>query len=208
MLDLGLFENTINELANKLAYLLLYFQGEPYLHPQFLELVNYASKKGIYTATSTNGHFLNMENARRTVESGLDRLIISLDGTTQETYEQYRIGGDLDQVIEGTKNMVYWKQQLNSVTPHLVFQFLVVKPNEHQIADAEQLASELGVDQVGYKTAQLYDYKLGNPLMPDHEKYSRYKQKSDGTFDIKNKLFNHFSYIFALLIKVKINELI
>ncbi len=191
MLDLGLFENTINELANKLAYLLLYFQGEPYLHPQFLELVNYASKKGIYTATSTNGHFLNMENARRTVESGLDRLIISLDGTTQETYEQYRIGGDLDQVIEGTKNMVYWKQQLNSVTPHLVFQFLVVKPNEHQIADAEQLASELGVDQVGYKTAQLYDYKLGNPLMPDHEKYSRYKQKSDGTFDIKNKLFNH-----------------
>ena len=191
MLDFSLFAQTIDQLADKLAYLLLYFQGEPYLHPQFLKLVDYASRKGIYTSTSTNAHYLTTENARRTVESGLDRLIISIDGTTQETYEQYRIGGDLDKVIEGTKNLVYWKNQLNSVTPHLVFQFLVVKPNEHQIAEVEQLAARLGVNQVAFKTAQLYDYEFGNPLMPDDDKYSRYKLKSDGTFDIKNKLFNH-----------------
>src|SRR4051812_31146481 len=102
MLQTDFFRTTIDELHKEISYLVFYFQGEPFLNPQFLEMVNYASSKKIYTATSTNAHYLNDENARKTVESGLDRLIISIDGTTQETYEQYRIGGELAKVIEGT----------------------------------------------------------------------------------------------------------
>lgn len=172
-------------------YLTFYFQGEPFINPRFLEMVKYASEKKMYTATSTNAHFLNDENARKTIESGLDRLIISIDGTSQETYESYRKGGKLEKVIEGTKNMVKWKKQLGSSTPHLIFQFLVVKPNEHQIEEVHRLAEELGVDEVRLKTAQLYDYKNGNPLMPENEKYSRYIRKKDGSYAIKNRLENH-----------------
>ena len=95
MLPADLFRKTIDEVASRLWYLIFYFQGEPYLHPQFLELVKYAADKGIYTATSTNAHYLGDDNARRTVDSGLDRLIISLDGTTQDVYQQYRVGGKL-----------------------------------------------------------------------------------------------------------------
>ena len=65
----------IDQLAPELLYLTFYFQGEPYLNPDFLEMVKYATSKKIYTATSTNAHYLNDENARKTVESGLDRLI-------------------------------------------------------------------------------------------------------------------------------------
>src|SRR5271154_6992376 len=90
MLKEQLFQNTIDQLASSLAYLIFYFQGEPYLNLSFLDMVNYASAKRIYTATSTNAHYLTEEAARKTVESGLDRLIISIDGTTQETYESYR----------------------------------------------------------------------------------------------------------------------
>jgi MoaA/NifB/PqqE/SkfB family radical SAM enzyme len=50
-----LYKSIINELYPHLAYLILYFQGEPYLHPNFFDLVNYANKKNIYTASSTNG---------------------------------------------------------------------------------------------------------------------------------------------------------
>ncbi len=64
-------------------YLIFYFQGEPYINPKFLDMVAHARSRGLYTITSTNGHFLNDENARRTIESGLDRLIISVDGTTR-----------------------------------------------------------------------------------------------------------------------------
>lgn len=185
------FKNTIDQLHESLLYLIFYFQGEPYINPDFLDMVNYANQRGIYTITSTNGHFLHDENAKKTIESGLNRLIISVDGTTQETYEQYRVGGQLSSVLEGAKNVVAWKKKLKSPTPHIIFQFLVVKPNEHQIDELYQLAKEIGVDEVKLKTAQVYDYKHGNPLIPDQEKYARYIQQCDGTYAMKNVLLNH-----------------
>lgn len=191
MLEEGLFGKIIEELHKELTYLIFYFQGEPYLNPGFLDMVSLAAKKGIYTATSTNAHYLSDDNARRTVVSGLDRLIISIDGTTQEVYEQYRIGGNLNKVLEGTKNILKWKKQLKSATPHVIFQFLVVKPNQHQIADVKQMAKDLGVDEVRLKTAQIYDYKNGSDLIPDIEGYSRYKKNADNTWSIKNSLLNH-----------------
>ncbi|MGK4422530.1 radical SAM protein, partial [Klebsiella pneumoniae] len=77
-----------------------------------LKMVKYAHDKRIYTATSTNAHYLTDEKAKQTVESGLDRLIISIDGTTQDVYQQYRVGGKLDKVLEGVKNIVKWKKEL------------------------------------------------------------------------------------------------
>jgi radical SAM protein with 4Fe4S-binding SPASM domain len=191
MLQKELFENVINQLAPTLSYLTFYFQGEPYLHPQFLPMVQYAAQKGTYTATSTNAHYLKDEAARQTVESGLDRLIISIDGTSQDTYQSYRIGGDLSKVIEGTKNIIAWKRKLKSVTPHVIFQFLVVRPNEHQIPEVYRLAKELGVDEVKLKTAQIYDFENGSDLIPVQEQYSRYQKLDDGKFKIKNSLKNN-----------------
>jgi len=190
MLQNSFFKNTINQLHKDTLYLTFYFQGEPYLNPDFLEMVNYASSKNIYTATSTNAHYLNDENARKTVESGLDRLIISIDGTTQDTYEQYRVGGELKKVIAGAENIIRWKKQLQSKTPHVIFQFLVVQPNEHQLKEAEALATQIGVDEIKFKTAQIYDYVNGSKLIPTIEKYARYKKQANGTFAIKNKLLN------------------
>jgi len=184
------FRSTIDELYKDLMYLIFYFQGEPYINPSFLDMVNYASQKGIYTITSTNAHFLDDEKAKRTVESGLDRLIISVDGTTQETYESYRKEGSLDKVLEGARNIVKWKKKLKSKTPHTIFQFLVVRPNEHQISDVYDLAKEIGIDEVKLKTAQIYNYQQGSPLIPTLSEYSRYVQKSDGTYDVKHKLVN------------------
>ncbi len=184
------FRKIIDQMSSKLMYLIFYFQGEPYINPSFLDMVKYAHEKGVYTITSTNGHFLSDENARKTIESGLDRMIISVDGTTQEVYEQYRKEGDLANVIQGAKNMVKWKKKLGVNYPHLVFQFLVVKPNEHQMDDLIKLAEEIGIDEVKFKSAQVYDYEKGNPLIPDNEKYSRYKRNADGTYSVKHGLVN------------------
>ncbi|NOT75653.1 MAG: radical SAM protein [Cyclobacteriaceae bacterium] len=191
MLKDSLFQNVIDQLSPTLSYLTFYFQGEPYLNPKFLDMVKYASDRGIYTATSTNAHYLDEENARKTIASGLDRLIISIDGTEQETYESYRVGGKLEKVIEGTKNILKLRRELKSSTPQVIFQFLVVKPNEHQVPEVYALAKKLGVDKVVLKTAQIYDYKNGSDLIPTQSKYSRYEKDSNGTFHIKNELMNH-----------------
>jgi radical SAM protein with 4Fe4S-binding SPASM domain len=192
MLEADFFKRMIDQLAPELLYLTFYFQGEPFLNPDFLDMVKYAAEKNIYTATSTNAHYLTNENARRTVESGLDRLIISLDGTTQDVYSQYRIGGKLEKVLEGAANIVKWKKELNSKTPYVFFQFLVVRPNEHQMQEARALVKETGVDGIRYKTAQIYDYANDpNHLIPRHTSLSRYKQKKDGGYESKNKMQNH-----------------
>ena len=191
MLKGALFESVIDQLASTLSYLIFYFQGEPYLHPDFLNMVKYASLKNIYTATSTNGHYLDDDAARQTILSGLDRLIISIDGTSQETYESYRMGGKLEKVIEGTKNIMRWKKQLNSPTPHVIFQFLVVKQNEHQVGEVQRLAKDLGVSEVALKTAQIYDYRQGSDLIPSIDRYSRYRKNADGSYSIKNQLLDH-----------------
>lgn len=185
------FRKTIDELHGHLLYLIFYFQGEPYINPSFLEMVRYAHDRKIYTITSTNGHFLNDKNAEATIRSGLDRLIISVDGTTQEVYQQYRRNGKLEVVLQGARNIIKWKRKLQSKAPHVIFQFLVVKPNEHQIDEVYRLASEIGVDEVKLKTAQVYDYEFGNPLIPSIDRYARYRKGTDGRYQIKNKLLNH-----------------
>jgi radical SAM protein with 4Fe4S-binding SPASM domain len=192
MLQNNFFRDTIDQISKDLLYLVFYFQGEPYLNPEFLDMVRYAAGKGIYTATSTNAHYLSDSNAKKTVESGLDRLIISIDGTSQDIYEQYRVGGRLEKVLEGAINIMKWKKELKSKTPFVFFQFLVVKPNEHQISQVKQLADEIGIDEVRFKTAQIYDYKNDpNHLIPTIDKYSRYKKNKNGEFEIKNSLNNH-----------------
>lgn len=181
----------LDPLKNKLWSVNFYFQGEPFIHPQIHEAIAYASRSGIYTISSTNAHFIDEVQAEKIVKSGLDRLIISLDGTTQKSYEQYRIGGQLQKVLDGTKCLVEAKTKFQSKTPYLIFQFLVLRTNEYQLPELYRLAREYGVDEVKLKTAQVYNYENGSPLIPEQEIYSRYKRQNDGTYKIKNKLSNH-----------------
>lgn len=190
MLQNDILTKVIDELHTTLTYITFYFQGEPYLNKHFLDYVRYAADKNIYTATSTNAHYLDEETARKTVESGLDRLIISVDGIDQESYSKYRVGGSLEKVINGTRNLVDWKKKTGSSTPHIIWQFIVFRHNEHQIDDIKRLGKELGVDEVAIKTAQIYDYENGNELIPLNERYSRYTA-AGLTYRIKNKLLNH-----------------
>jgi radical SAM protein with 4Fe4S-binding SPASM domain len=190
MLEPVFFKRLLDQLAPRLWSINFYFQGEPFLNRNLTEMISEAVSRNVFTSTSTNAHFLDDETARKTVESGLHRLIVSIDGTTQETYEQYRIGGSLHKVIEGTKRVLFWKEKLKRNYPQVIFQFLVVKPNEHQINDVLGLAKDLGVDEVRFKTAQVYDFENGNPLIPENDDYSRYRKGNDGKWKLKNKLFN------------------
>lgn len=171
-------------------YLNLYFQGEPYLNPDFFNLVRLARERGFYVATSTNAHYLTPANAAETIASGLSRLIISLDGTTQETYQAYRVGGRLETVLAGTRNLMEAKRKAGGRGPYVILQFLVVGPNEHQIDEALALADALEVDEIRFKTAQIDDYEHGNPLIPTNAQYSRYRRRLDGTYRLAHKLEN------------------
>jgi len=184
------FKQIIDQVKDNLVYLTMYFQGEPYLHPQFLSLVRYAHNNGIYTATSTNGHFLTKENAQDTIVSGLDRVIVSLDGLDQETYGTYRVSGDVEKVKDGLKNLVAAKKENHSTSPYIILQFIVFAHNKHQIEAVKAFGKELGVDEVQIKTAQIYNFDKGSNLLVDDNKYSRYKRLGEGGWKIKSQLPN------------------
>jgi radical SAM protein with 4Fe4S-binding SPASM domain len=190
MLDLPLFEKIIDELHHDLIWLVLYFQGEPFLNKSFLSFVKYAAAKNIYTATSSNAHYFTDETARATIESGLDRLIISIDGVTQASYSQYRIGGDLEKVLEGTRNILKWKKQLKSTTPHVIWQFIVFKHNEGELDTVRKMAKEIGVDELDIKTAQVYGYETDKHFIPADETLSRYQKRDDGRYQVKGHQLN------------------
>ncbi len=195
-LTVDLFLTIINDIKRSIVYLTLYFQGEPYLNHYFFTFIKEARQRNVYVATSTNGHFLDKEIAKKTIESGLNRIIISVDGAYQESYEMYRKGGNLEKVKEGIKNLVETRNEGKN-TLYIILQFIVFKFNEEEIKDIIALAKHLGVDELQLKTAQIYDYQKGSPLIPSNNKYSRYKKKDDGTYQLKkqtkNKCFRMWS---------------
>jgi radical SAM protein with 4Fe4S-binding SPASM domain len=189
-LKLNDFEIWIKDWSRHLIYLNFYFQGEPFIHPQLLTMIELAKRNRIYTAISTNGHFLTTEVVDEVISVGLDRIIISMDGYTQEVYEQYRVRGSVELVKQGVQRLVEKRKECKSALPYIILQTLVVKPNEDEVDQICTWAKEIGVDEVKLKTAQLYDPKDDHPLMPSNPEYSRYK-KRNGKWEIKNELLDH-----------------
>ena len=89
---------------------------------------------------------LTPEMADRLVRSGLDVLIVSLDGTTQDVYQVYRVNGHLERILDNIRLLVQKRAELGSTTPVLEWQFIVMRHNEHQVEEARGMADELGVD--------------------------------------------------------------
>lgn len=191
MIKLRLTEKIFSEIRSHSIHSILYFQGEPLLNKQFINIVKTARKNNLLTSTSTNAQLIHFNMAKLLVESGLDRIIISIDGTTQETYETYRIGGKLEKAVQSVKDIVYWKRKLNKPHPFVEIQFLVLKSNEHQINDIKKIANNLSADKLTLKSAQLYDFENGNPQLTTINRYARYQLGKDGKYHIKSKQKNH-----------------
>lgn len=171
------FRRLIDDIGHMIWYVILYHQGEPYLNKAFFDCVRHAKSYGLYTETSTNAHYLSKENSVRTIESGLDAMIVSVDGTTQESYERYRVKGRLEKVIDGIRTLKAAKDQLGSKTPYIMLQFLVMRHNEHEIPEIKALAEELGVDRLLKKNIQVETHEQALQWMPKLQKYQRYQVK-------------------------------
>jgi len=184
------FKKIIDETSTHLIYLMLYFQGEPFLNKHTLEMIKYAHSKRLYVMTSTNAQTIDESLAKGIVESGLDRIIISMDGVTEEAYTAYRTGGTLNKVTDAIKYLSRYKRELHSKTPFVEVQFLVLKSNEHQIEKAKELVNQLNADKLSFKTAQIYDIDANDALLPVNNKFSRYAKNKDGHYILKKKIKN------------------
>lgn len=182
-MDLDSYKRLIDEVGENLLLLMLWNQGEPFINRCFTDMVRYARDRGIPTLTSTNGHYIrNAEQAEAVVDSGLDEIIISLDGVDQETYQQYRVGGDIERVFTGTRLLVEARERRGVTHPVISLQFIVMKQNEGDIDRAEEIAGELLTpdDKFLIKTAQVYNDQDAATFLPEDNAFSRYEQGRNG----------------------------
>jgi radical SAM protein with 4Fe4S-binding SPASM domain len=180
-MDPGLFTKLMNELNPYLYNINLYFQGEPMLHPLFFSFVEKCNVPGI--VVSTNGHFLSEENSEKIVKSHVSRLIISLDGMSQENYSAYRVNGNMNKVIEGIKNITLAIEKYHSSLTTEI-QFLVNRFNEKDIPEMKILAKNLHVP-LKLKSMQIINYDDIENWLPVDKKFRRYELR-DGIYQIKN----------------------
>ncbi|MCU4155913.1 SPASM domain-containing protein [Carboxylicivirga sp. A043] len=172
LMDIRHYRQLLQQLSPELFYLNLYVQGEPFMHPQFPEMVSLASQHNLYISTSTNGHFMSPEIANALVRGGLSRIIFSVDGTSQESYGLYRVGGNFNKVRQSIIDVVRAKARARSAYPIIVMQFLVFRHNERELPQIKKLARRLKVDKLEIKTAQLNDF--GSMRPPLNARFSRY----------------------------------
>ncbi len=188
-MNISLFEKVIDELEPYLLNINLYFQGEPMLHPRFYSFIE--GNRGIHTEVSTNGHFLTPENSEKLVESGLSKLIISLDGADQETYSAYRRNGNFETVISGIKAVIEAKKKRPNSSLSTEIQLLVNRQNEKQIGAMRKLAANMNIP-LRLKSMQILGKDSIDWWSPSQKNFSRYHLKS-GKFVLKNSLPNRCS---------------
>jgi radical SAM protein with 4Fe4S-binding SPASM domain len=157
-MQLRTFQKIIDELGPHLFIILLWDWGEPFLNPSIYDMISYAKTRRIGIISSTNGHvFATGDHAERLVLSGIDCIIVAVDGVTQTTYEQYRRRGNLETVSRGIKNILKARAALGSQTPMVDLRFIVMRHNEHEIPHLKEFSTSLGVDALTLRTLCTYD---------------------------------------------------
>jgi radical SAM protein with 4Fe4S-binding SPASM domain len=186
------FKKVIDDLGSNLFIIWLWGWGEPFLNKNIYEMIRLARNKNIVVISSTNGNLqFDGSEIEELVKSGLSQLIVAIDGMDQETYGTYRIGGDLKSVLNNLTNIIEMKRRLALTTPLINMRMLVMRHNQHQIAEFCALGQSLGVDIVSFKT--MCDYRKGglNPEFPTLRQYQRYAMddKSEAVIDIKQRFY-------------------
>jgi radical SAM protein with 4Fe4S-binding SPASM domain len=201
MMSFPEFKGIIDQIKGYVNHISLWNYGEPFLNRSLIDFIEYAVSNGLYVATSTNGEFFKTrEFCLQVVRSGLQYLIICLDGADQETINKFRMGSSFEKIVTGIRHILEAKEELDSRTPKLELQFIVMKHNEHQRKFIRQYARQLGVDiyrekAVGIPGNDPDFQKMAETLLPKDLSLSRYFLKEDGTYAQKGEIVNKCTWV-------------
>lgn len=179
-MDFDVFKKIINDVGDYVFIIILWDWGEPFLNKSIYDMIRYAKTRNIKIVSSTNGHIFSAgDHAEKVVRSGLDSLIFALDGISQDAYERYRKGGNINKILSGIKRVVAAKRKLNSKKPFINLRFIVMEHNEHEIPKLKDFAKSLGVDALTLKTLNPHDEFItedeARSFMPKDPAFQRFK---------------------------------
>jgi radical SAM protein with 4Fe4S-binding SPASM domain len=152
-MSLGTFQRILDDLGDVLIAVYLFCFGEPFMNKDLPKMIEECTARNILTLTSTNGHYLQtLDEALRVVDAGLTTLIIAIDGSTQDIYQRYRQGGDIEKVKRCTSLIEEAKARRKSKFPYTAIRCVVNNENQENLPDLERLARDLGVNMFTTKS--------------------------------------------------------
>lgn len=175
----------------------LYNWGEPLLNKELFEMIKYSKIYKVRVSISTNLNHFNNSICSDLVLSGVDEVVVSLDGTSQESVSKYQVGNDFKKVVANIKKLATCKKALNKKTPAITWRFLVNRFNENEIGNAKKLSREIGVDNLKINKFRcdmgkelLFDndeqFKNVSSWLPTNESLSYYDYADKRKKKIKN----------------------
>jgi len=181
MMSLEDFKSIIDKIKISVNELSLFNYGEPLLNPELVNMIKYAKKGGIKIINiHTNGLLLNKRLAQKLVKSGIDFVNFSVDGASNETYQKYRVGGDLNVVVKNVSYFLKIRKKFKLKKPFVSMQFIVMKHNQHEIKEFTKIWKKFGADEINIKTFNAHmsgyeDRKANLKYLPEKSNYTRYK---------------------------------
>jgi MoaA/NifB/PqqE/SkfB family radical SAM enzyme len=125
--------------------------GEPFLHPEFFEMVAIAKTWAFQVGTTTNAMLFNEETVRKVIESGLDILAFSLAGTG-ESNDLIRKGTSLKKVLKAIGTLNREKERQGKTTPEIHVAYMLFRSGMGELDALPGLLEGLGVSQVVVST--------------------------------------------------------
>lgn len=189
-LQLEFFQKLWDVLGRYAYQLHLYNWGEPLLNDQLCDIISYAKRYPVKVFFSSNLNLLTEEMAEKLVKSGCDEVTCAVDGMSQESYEQYRVGGDWQKMIDNIQLLERKKKELASKTPKIIFRFMVMRHNAQELKQAKEMAALFGVsfrkktvriDMADFGEGSIWDkfekYKNWLPEDADNNRYKKHPER-------------------------------
>lgn len=133
----------------------LYDMGEPLMHKDIYKIIKATTKEKISTLISTNFNLFKKENLEDLFDSGLTVLSPCLDGFTQEKYETYRKGGNVDTVKDGIKMVMEYKHEHKCKFPYVDVQVVEFDHIKDELPDIKKFLEDTKVDKATYRVENL-----------------------------------------------------
>jgi pyruvate-formate lyase-activating enzyme len=178
VMDWDVYQRIIDGLSPGLEYMEFHLGGENFMHKQWPRMLRYAKEKnpGVFILTSTNGHYFRTEKERQDlVDSGIDLVIMSIDGATPESYVKYRVRGKFDLVIDNMRGVIETRNRAGKSRPIIVWRYILFHWNDtpEEMDLARKMSRDIGVDQLAWHLNVASDamsskrYYIGSPHLTE-----------------------------------------
>ncbi|MCK4352492.1 SPASM domain-containing protein [candidate division WOR-3 bacterium] len=141
--------------------------GEPFMAPNFFEMLHISKKKALEIVINTNGTLFTPEVSARIVKEGIDLLAISIDGI--KTLKSIR-GIDINLIIKNIKNLNKAKEKTKSQKPKLTIAFVSMKENIEELPDMIDFAKNYGFSGIHGVHLNIHSKTLLNETLFKHKK--------------------------------------